>query len=376
MNELFETVLIVDDTPNNIKLAASVLKAESIDVAFANSGSAALDWLRENRPSLILLDVMMPGMDGFEVCRRIKSDPLLREIPIIFLTAKTDVDSLANGFAQGGADYIPKPFTPKELVSRVKSHLDLYSARRELLLATETLQKKSALLQKAVETRDMFFGIVAHDLRGPLSVSVGMLEMLTYGKEAPGATPDDEMLFLAREQCERSMNLLNELLCWAMGQTSDVETRKSEFDLGEEIQKCISLFAFLASRKEVGIHFSNSYSGKVIADKNMMSTVVRNLLSNAIKFSKKGTSIRVTLEDTEQSIVCTVSDSGVGIPLEKLSSIFELGIKKSSEGTSGEAGNGLGLFLCRSFVEKNGGVISVTSEPGAGTSVKFTIPRP
>jgi two-component system sensor histidine kinase/response regulator len=108
----------------------------------------------------------------------------------------------------------------------------------------------------------------------------------------------------------------------------------------------------------------------------MMSTVVRNLLSNAIKFSKKGTSIRVTLENTEQSIVCTVSDSGVGIPSDKLSSIFELGIKKSSEGTSGEAGNGLGLFLCRSFVEKNGGTISVTSEPSNGTSVKFTIPRP
>jgi two-component system sensor histidine kinase/response regulator len=321
-----------------------------------------------------LLDVMMPGMDGFETCRQIKSNPELVDIPVIFLTAKSDADSLAYGFSQGAVDYISKPFSSKELISRVQSHIELYRARKELHETAQELQKRATLLQKANQTRDLLFGIIAHDLRGPLGVSLNMLQVLTLGKECSALSADDEMLVLARDQSERCMNLLNELLAWAMSETSDIEARKSEVDLGDLIADCVALFSPLAARKQVDIRIQNNGAKTVFVDREMISTVVRNIISNGIKFSPKMNPIDVVLERFNEEIVCSVSDHGVGIPNDKLASIFEISRNKSTQGTMGEGGTGLGLFLCRWFVEKNGGRISIESQPEKGTIVKISIP--
>ena len=198
-------ILIVDDVPKNIQLAGSILQRQDYNIFFANNGETALNLAQTNAFDLILLDIMMPGMDGFEVCEQLKKDPNTREIPVIFLTAKTDTESTIKGFDIGAVDYVTKPFNEKELLARVRTHLELRAARESL--------------REANVTKDKFFSIIAHDMKNPFNALLGLSKLLLNNFDV--FDEDKKKYFIQNiyQSSDQGYKLLENLLDWSRMQT-------------------------------------------------------------------------------------------------------------------------------------------------------------
>ncbi len=353
-------ILIVDDIPTNIQVLGSVLRKAGYEVAFTDNGQDAINKTKSNHYDLILLDIMMPSMDGFEVCSILKKMPDSKEIPIIFLTAKTDSDSLIKAFELGAVDYLTKPFKAAELLARVKTHISLK-------YTTEELVKSNAV-------KDKLFSIVAHDLRGPVGNLGAALEVLienldTFDKDALA-----EVLIDLKNSASRSYELLQNLLKWARSQSNTIEFIPSAQNLNNIIQENADLLQSSASQKQITLKTEIDGKIEVFADVNMLKTIFRNLLSNSIKFSHQNGSVIVKAKKTGDFAKIIIQDFGVGIKSENIKKLLSAHEHFSTYGTANEKGTGLGLSLCKDFVERNGGKISVESEEGKGTEVFFTLP--
>ncbi len=360
MNNRSFKILIVDDIPTNIQVLGSVLRKAGYEVAFTDNGQDAINKAKANRYDLFLLDIMMPNMDGFEVCSILKKMPESKEIPIIFLTAKTDSESLIKGFELGAVDYLTKPFKASELLARVKTHI-------WLKYTTEELTKSNAV-------KDKLFSIIAHDLRGPVGNLGAALEVLvenldTFDKEALS-----EILIDLKNSASRTNELLQSLLKWARSQNNTIEFLPAPQNLNNIIQENSDLLQGTASQKQITITTELDEDISVIADVNMLKTIFRNLLSNAIKFSRINSQIIVKAKKTGSFAKISVKDFGVGIKPENIEKLLTTGEYFSTFGTANEKGTGLGLNLCKDFIERNGGEISIESTEGKGTEVIFTLP--
>lgn len=353
-------VLIVDDVPENIKIVASILHKQGYKLFFATNGSDALDTLNVEPVDLILLDVMMPGMDGFQVCEQLKQNPETHDIPVIFLTARTDTEGILKGFTLGAVDFVTKPFNSAELLARVKTHLSLRRAKQEL--------------QKANSTKDKFFSIIAHDLRSPFTALLGLAELIVtkidiYKKE--------ELRRIAHElqtSAKAVHTLLENLLTWSRIQRNAIEYFPEKVSLGEIVTHNILLFQGGATHKEISMSSHISDELMVYADYHMIDTILRNLLSNALKFTESGGNIEISSHTNQNTVEILVSDTGIGIPEQDIAGLFRIDVRHSHPGTAGEKGTGLGLILCKDLVEKNGGEIWVESEIGKGSTFKFSLP--
>ena len=358
-------ILIVDDVTRNIQIISTILKQEEYLMSFARSGEVALEMVKKKPFDLILLDIMMPGIDGYETCRRLKNDPDIQETPVIFLTAKTDPDSIVKGFDIGAVDYITKPFRASELLARVKTHL-------QLKFAQENLQEANA-------TKDRFFSIIAHDLKGPFNSLLGFTDvLLNYWENYTDAKRIDFVKTI-RQQSDRLYRMLENLLDWSRMQLGKMEHNPEKIRLHLLAGSNLLLLKPQAKKKKVKIHSDISKSALAYGDKNMISTVIRNLMSNAIKFTHPGDEIRITCRPDCQNKdgdfhEISVSDTGIGIADEKIAKLFKIDGHISTYGTDNEAGTGLGLILCKEFVEINGGRLSVASEEGVGSDFSFTVP--
>jgi signal transduction histidine kinase len=355
-------ILIVDDVAKNIQVVASILKEQGFDMSFARSGKAALTLIASEPFDLILLDIMMPEMDGLEVCRQLKENPQTLEIPVIFLTAKTDAESILKGFEIGAADYVTKPFHAPELIARVKTHLRLKHTHDQLW--------------EANATKDKFFSIVSHDLRSAFnSLIVGSGMILDYYEDF------DRNMIKSYVQdlnvCSKTTyNLLQNLLSWANAQTGRMICRPQNIYLDEIVKESIGLLSKTAQEKDIRLVNKVDPKLSAFADIQMITTVIRNLISNALKFTGPGGEIRIDTADIGNAVEISVSDTGVGIPEEEMPLLFRIDVKYSKRGTAHEEGTGLGLILCREFVEKNGGKIRAESRAGKGSRFSFTLPRP
>jgi len=361
-------ILIVDDVAVNLKILGFILKKEGYKVRPVPNGTLALQAAEKEKPDLILLDIMMPDMDGFEVCRRLKDDQKLADVPVIFISALNDTNDIVNALKSGGVDFITKPFRAEEVIARVKTHLKLYQQSR-------TLQEQSKMLKELVATKDKFFSIIAHDLRGPLGGFMSLTELLA--DESFEFTPAEqkEMNLDLYKSSRNLFNLLENLLVWARMQQGQIVFNPVQINLKELVSGSITELEDAIRKKEIRITAQLPEDQNVYADSNMLQSIVRNLISNAIKFTPKGGNVTVSSYFTENNTsVVVVKDTGIGMNSNMTANLFHLNVNNSRPGTEGEQSTGLGLLLCKEFVEKHGGEIWVESAEDAGTSFYFTIP--
>lgn len=361
-------ILIVDDVMSNVLLLKVLLTNEKFAIATASNGRQALEQVEKENPDLVLLDVMMPDMSGFEVAQHLKSNPNTADIPIIFLTALNSTADFVKGFQVGANDFISKPFNKEELIIRVTHQISLVAAKRLILSKTEELQR-------TIAGRDKLYSVIAHDLRSPMGSIKMVLNMLILNlpSEKIGAEMY-ELLTMANQTTEDVFSLLDNLLKWTKSQIGKLNVVYQDVDLVEVTDGVIEIFSMVASLKKIKIREMKPEKMMVNADIDMLKTVVRNLLSNAIKFSKENSEVLVKMEEVDGMAVVSVQDHGCGISEEGQKKLLHTDTHFSTFGTNNEEGSGLGLLLCKDFVVKNGGKLWFTSKEGEGSIFSFSIP--
>ena len=382
-----ELLLVVDDQANNLKFITDELGSD-YRLSNAGSGFTALKILEKVKPDLILLDIMMPGMDGYEVCRRIKSNPEWKDIPILFLSAKNEIEDVVKGLELGAVDYIVKPFNIKELRSRIETHLSLARARatimrqkmavdnyNERLLKTELqLTAANESLARTNKEKDKFFSIIAHDLKSPFNAVNGFAQLLFEQVREKDYEGIEQYAELVMDSSNKAVDLLQTLMDWVFSQTGRMVFQPKDIELGSLINDVTPNLKHAANQKSIKLHSKIPEEIKAHADKAMLSTVIRNLISNAIKFTPPGGKIILSAKQNSDRITFSVADTGVGMSEQTLSNLFQLDKVHSTDGTNKEKGTGLGLILCKEFVVNHGGDIWAESQVNKGTTFYFTLP--
>lgn len=353
-------IFIAEDEPTNLQILYNILKKGNYRMAAAGNGKQALSMIPEACPDLILLDVMMPGMDGFEVCEKLKKIPGTKEIPVIFLTARIETTDVLKGFAVGAVDYVTKPFKGAELLSRIKTHVELKFAR-------ERLKELNA-------TKDKLFSIIAHDLRNPLQVLLFSAELLCKHFDDFDGEKKKDFINKIYSGTNQISELLENLLEWSKSQRGVIESHLEKIDLSILAEENINLFKENAEKKNIRLRSVIGSGFYAFADRNMIDIILRNLVSNAIKFTNAGGKVTINASVRSKIVHVSVSDTGIGIDEEDIAYLFRIDKQKSTPGTAKEKGSGLGLILCKEFIEKNNGTIGVTSTPGEGSTFTFTLP--
>ncbi|MEG1580236.1 MAG: hybrid sensor histidine kinase/response regulator [Bacteroidaceae bacterium] len=362
-------ILIVDDVSSNILLLKILLLKEHFQVITATSGEEAMEKTRTEKPDLLLLDVMMPGMTGYEVAEKLKSEAETKEIPIIFLTALNNATDVVKGFQMGGNDFISKPFNKDELIIRVTHQISLVAARRIIIRQTEELRK-------VIIGRDKLYSVIAHDLRSPMGAIKMVLNMLSASLP-PTSIGDDmfEMLEQANQMTEETFSLLDNLLKWTKSQTGRLNVVWQNFNILEVVLGVTSVFSMVAKTKGIKIVTCLPTDPiNVYADIDMIKTIVRNYLSNAIKFSNEGSRVIIKVVNEKNKAIVSVQDFGQGISEDAQSKMFQVDTHFSTFGTNKEEGSGLGLLLCQDFIIKNNGNLWLESKEGVGSTFSFSIP--
>lgn len=374
-------ILAVDDQPNNLKVIAGVL-GDEYQLSIANNGHNALKILDKLVPDLILLDIMMPGMDGFEVCHEIKLRPQLKDIPIIFLTAKTEISDIVKAFEAGAVDYIFKPFNPLEVKARVNSQLQLFHTSRQLkelnyklAVSQQELELTNVKLEMLNKQKDKFFSVIAHDLKTPFNNVIAITGLISESLASKEQESLLEYVTMLRNTTDKAMDLLMNLLEWAKSQTGNLKFTPGLIQPISIIQDVLAIYQESIRAKSLIVNFDCNPDYEFFGDQPMIATVLRNLLGNAIKFSLAGGVIYLKVNRlADGSTQFSVKDFGIGISSDLLPLLFVLGANTGRPGTRGEPSSGLGLMLCKDFVERHGGSITVESAEGKGSEFSFTIP--
>jgi len=360
-------VLLVDDISENLQVLGDILNSQGLELNFATSGKMALENIAINIPDLILLDVNMPNMDGFEVCEKIKQNPNYKDIPIIFLTARSQTEDIVRGFELGAVDFVTKPFNASELISRVFTHLELKKAKDIIKLQNEKLRE-------LVNTKDKFFSIIAHDLKSPFNGLIGLTELINTLYESMDTESLKNSISDLNYTAKKMVNLIENLLEWARNQTNMIECKPIKVSVFELVDDTVQILINSANDKNISIYNDINYDMKCFADPNMIKTVLRNLIANAIKYTREGGSVTITAIKKDNFLEVTVSDDGIGISNDDINRLFRIDVKFTMNGTKNEQGTGLGLIICKDFIEKNGGNIWVKSKLNHGSDFKFTLP--
>lgn len=366
-------VLVVDDAEENLKVIWGILSDTEIDVLFAENGNEAIKIAKKKFPDLILLDINMPELNGYETCKVLKQDEATKEIPVIFLSALNDKGDIVKGFNCGGVDYITKPFNHAELISRVNTHLELKTSK-------ELLKKQNEELKELVATKNKFFSIIAHDLKSPFSFLLGYSNILNERLEEFEIKNLKEILKQMHSGLHRTYVLLENLLLWTQSQKGMIKYKPQKENLYEIAEQSKELLMQSAMAKSIELVNTISEDIYIVGDKEMLASVFRNLISNSIKFTHRDGRINIGANilpesDNESAVEVSIEDNGVGIPEGKILSLFKIAESDSTSGTENEKGTGLGLILCKEFIEKHGGEIKVISNEGKGSRFFFTLKR-
>ena len=366
MSHAKKLILIVDDNLDNLKVLGAFLKKNGYNPAIAQNGTKALEFVQKKLPDIILLDIMMPDIDGFEVCRRLKHNTLTQEIPIIFLTAKMETQAVIEGLELGAVDYVTKPFNYKELSTRIRTHL-------ELKVTKEKLNQTVLELKQANATKDKFFSIIAHDLGNLFNSLLNFSFILMEQKEQLNHDKTAKFVHHIFQASNKGYSLLKNLLEWARLQTGKIELTPIRINFKSIVYKNIMLLSDHAEAKQIQM-VSTIGNLFVWGDENMLDTIMRNLLSNAIKFTPENGTITIFAKEYDNWAEISIADTGVGIKTSDLDKLFRLDINHTTIGTVQEKGTGLGLILCKEFIEQNGGSIGVESEEGKGSRFYIRLP--
>lgn len=386
-------LLIVDDIPENIGLLADNL-AKDYDVQFAQSGPKALALMETHIPDLILLDVMMPGMNGFDVFEQLKNNPKWRKVPVIFITAENDSATETKALNTGAVDFISKPINQQVVRARVKTHLTLYQREREYQLLNKTLEmrvlertqqvealnaaleERAKQAESANETKRLFLGNMSHELRTPMSAIIGFSDLLQTRTNDPTIS---EQLSVIRKASRKLSATINEILDFTQISSGQTQTLMSEFSLVELIKSLNELFAEQARAKKLSYNtdIDPRVPDQLIGDAPKLKQVLLNLLSNAVKFTREGNislqirPLKTNLESVE--LIFEVSDTGIGIAPELVDKIFLAFEQGDNSLTRQYGGLGLGLSINGKLIEMMGGHIGVKTELGKGSTFWATL---
>lgn len=363
-------VLIVDDVPENIQILVHLLNEKGLKVNYAESGIKALKAIKNNIPDLILLDVSMPGMDGFEVCEKLKSDSATSHIPVIFLTAKVDQEDVIQGLEKGAVDYVTKPFNANELISRIFTHLELKHNR-------DVITRQNEELSRLNEVKNQLFSVISHDMKNLFNNILFGTESLEKEIEYFEKKEIIQMAGVIHDSARRAFSLLQNLLDWSRSQMQNINYNPVPAEIVMLVNQSAALFRPVIQKKNITIDVqSHGESFQALADMEMVKAVLRNLLSNAIKYSHAGDTIDVTVIEKRDEIAVEITDHGVGMTPEQAKKLREINQPfRSTPGTQNERGSGLGMVLIRDFVKKNKGVFDFTTTPGEGSKFWFTLPK-
>lgn len=353
-------VLVVDDSIINLQVIGEILTEEGYTTVMAKNATETMDALKTFEPDLILLDVMMPEVDGFELCRRIKKFPKFEEVPVVFITAKSEIEDLIEGFSAGGVDYITKPFYRDELLARLNTHIELAFSKQRI--------------KKMLGTRDKLYSIISHDLRSPFSSILLTINSLDNRLLEPGSEAYYNIINMLKKTANDTYSLLENLLSWTRSQSESILVEKDAISLKTIVNDCVMMQIANAQNKNITLEAEIDEDIAITADYNMIQTALRNLISNAVKFTPKEGSITVSVSKTDKEALVAVSDTGVGISEENQKKLFNDETHFTTYGTNREKGSGLGLMLVKDFIEKNDGTIEVSSKLNKGSVFTIRLP--
>jgi two-component system sensor histidine kinase/response regulator len=360
-------VLIVDDDRINLRILTGILRPDGYTLAEADSGERALEVYAEFRPDLVLLDVMLPGLNGFETCRTLHKTYGAETAPVVFITAKSESDDVVEGLTAGGIDYLPKPFRPKEVVARIRTHM-----HNRLLVEQQRLLVDQ--LNKADAAKNRFLGMAAHDLRNPLASIRALSEFLQDITFGPLNAEQLDLIKTIHTASQQMLDLVNELLDVATIESGEMKLKLEPHNLADVISKSVELTNIEAVKKKTHISFENALPPILVKfDAAKMKQVVDNLLSNAVKYSPPGSHITVLLNADDTGCSFAVCDQGPGIPENERDKLFKDFGRLSVKPTGGEKSVGLGLAICRKIVEAHGGTITAINLPAPAHGCEFRV---
>lgn len=367
-DKLSGTVLVVDDTPGNLRVLVDSLSNRGLDILVATDGESAVERAAYSRPDLILLDVIMPGIDGFETCRIFKEKPETTDIPVIFMTALSDTSQKVKAFEVGAVDYVTKPFEEEELIARVDAHLTIRRLQ-------DDLRRRNGQLEDLNQLKNEFLGMAAHDIRNPLTAILAASEIL----EMTAASTTPEKLTRTAQQIQTASNRIQTLLSNLLD-VNAIDSGKRNI----EIQP-IELEAILApitanhqpaaAEKQIELIRETREDGDCIqADSTAIGQVLDNLISNAIKYSEPGKRVWIDSRRRDSRIAITVRDEGPGLTEEDQGKLFGKFARLTPRPTAGESSTGLGLWIVKELVQSMEGSIRCESTLGEGTTFIVELP--
>jgi len=418
-------ILIVDDTPENLRLLSNVLTERGYKVRSVINGAMALMGAKAAPPDLILLDINMPDMNGYEVCEVLKADEQTREIPVIFISALDEVLDKVKGFAVGGRDYITKPFQLEEVLARIENQLTIRNLQQQLQEQNQRLQQEISDREKAEQALRVFLHSISHDLRNPVTGMLMVLKNLLnrpwsvvsrdvpaerlsgLGSEQEPTTDTEQqtiplrsMLERMATSCERQLNLINSLVESHEYEVWGVPLECQPVSLHQLTQRLVEEWQpMLKSNQATLKNLVSAELPPLYADPNQLWRVFSNLIANALKHNPPGITLTLSAEVINQELGererrqgevensqsnnqqpttnnkmlrCCVADDGVGMTTEQCDRLFELYTRGTSVRRT--AGLGLGLYLCRQIITAHGGEIGVITRPKCGASFWFTLP--
>ena len=377
-------ILIVDDNPQNLQVLGKILQENKYEIEFAINGEAALVWLKKRQFDLILLDINMPGMNGFEVCRKIRSNPVMNNVPVIFLSADTDRESILKGFEFGAQDYVSKPFDSRELLARVRTHLALKNSHEKLEKLNKSLEEKVAeRTQQLKESNEKleatniklfdldraktdFLNLISHEIRTPLNGISGPLKLLKEPVSASEIGELVEILDMSVKRLERFS--LNALLITRL-KIKQFEIRKDKIHLSNLINEVLKEEKEKFQARNIHVKRNDEITlGLISGEAELIKKCISNILDNAVRFSPDNSTIEIDTYVEEQTIICEINDNGKGFATGTIDRVFEL---FTTGDECKDNSIGIGLPIAKMIMEGHGGSIIVGNNSGGGASVKL-----
>jgi signal transduction histidine kinase len=362
-------ILLVDDQPTNLKLLRQTLEPAGYSILAAADGLRTLELARRACPDLILLDVMMPEMDGYQTCQKLKEDPATAAIPVIFITARTDTASVVQGFETGAVDYLAKPFQREEVLIRVATHLRVDRLARQLAAANKRIREAS-------RRKSRFLASMAHELRTPMNAIVGFTRRVQRKSKDILPQQQRDNLDKVLTSSDHLLSLIDEILDLSKIEAGQMTVHPAVFDPRQLVEDCCDTLRPLVGPEVELCHQVAPTIGQAHTDASRLRQIIINLVGNALKFTAAG-SVRVGIEaegtNNDVSLVITVADTGSGITAADLGTIFEEFCQVESVDRN-KKGTGLGLSITKSLTQLLGGTIAVESEEGRGSTFTVSIP--